>query len=67
MDWWFTEQTIDKYSPVVGNQKTLDPAHVVNGKGMAAAHAVHSTWSHDQQRTLLQLSDTDIWVPSTMF
>jgi hypothetical protein len=59
MDWWFTEQTIDKHSPMMGNQKTLEPANFVNGNGMAAAHAVCSKWSHDQQKTLLQLSDAD--------
>lgn len=63
-EWWFAEQTIDKNSPAVGYQKTLEPAHLVNGKGLAAAQEVHSEWSHDQQGTLLQLSDANTWVLS---
>jgi hypothetical protein len=65
MDWWFAEQTIDKNSPVVCNQKSLDPAHFVNGNGLAAAHEVSSQWSYNQQRTLLQLSDADTVSPAT--
>jgi len=61
---WFAEQTIDKNLPVVGYQKTLDHAHFVNGKGLTDAQEVRSEWSHNQQRTLLQLSDADTWVPS---
>jgi hypothetical protein len=61
------EQFSNKNSPMVGNQKALDPEHIVNGKGMAAAHGVPSEQSYDQQRTLLQLSRADTWVPSNMF
>jgi hypothetical protein len=63
----FADRTTNRNCPMVGDQQTIDPTQVVNGKGTSAANVIPPTRHMTNNEGCHPLSAADTCVLSTAF